>query len=211
MTNGEMLSQKLYELRKKNQLSQEAFADKLGVSRQAVSKWELGESLPDTDNLITIAKLFGVSLDELVGNTVNQSKVPDEEDAAEDDSFFEDEDISHESDSDTTEGDKKGKTKVIIRITYALPYPILVTVAFLLWGFLADAWYVSWTLFLTIPVFDSLIESVKLKKFGKFDYAVLMVFIYLLIGMLFSAWHPYWVIFLTIPIYEGIAAAIDRN
>ena len=69
MTNSETLGNKLYRLRKNAGLSQEALADKLGVSRQAVSKWECGESLPDTDNLITISKLFGTSLDELVGNT----------------------------------------------------------------------------------------------------------------------------------------------
>ena len=47
-------------------LSQEALAEKLGVSRQAVSKWERSESSPDTDNLIALAKLYGVSLDELL-------------------------------------------------------------------------------------------------------------------------------------------------
>ena len=69
MTNGEALGNKLYELRKQAGLSQEAFAEKLGVSRQAVSKWECGASLPDTDNLITIADLYNVSLDELIGRS----------------------------------------------------------------------------------------------------------------------------------------------
>ena len=68
MTNAEILGNKLLELRKKFGLSQEELAEKLDVSRQAVSKWERGESLPDTDNLITISKLYDVSLDELVGN-----------------------------------------------------------------------------------------------------------------------------------------------
>ena len=47
-------------------LSQEALAAQLGVSRQAVSKWERSESSPDTDNLIALAALYGVSLDELL-------------------------------------------------------------------------------------------------------------------------------------------------
>lgn len=46
--------------------SQEALAGKLGVSRQAVSKWERGEASPDTDNLIALAALYGVTLDELL-------------------------------------------------------------------------------------------------------------------------------------------------
>ena len=52
--------------RKQAGLSQEALADKLGVSRQAVSKWERAESLPDTDNLIALAALYGLTLDELL-------------------------------------------------------------------------------------------------------------------------------------------------
>lgn len=57
---------RLYELRKKNNLSQEELAEKLGVSRQAVSKWERSEASPDTDNLIALAKIYGLSLDELI-------------------------------------------------------------------------------------------------------------------------------------------------
>ena len=57
---------RLYELRKKHNLSQEELAEKLGVSRQAVSKWERSEASPDTDNLIALAKLYQLSLDELV-------------------------------------------------------------------------------------------------------------------------------------------------
>ncbi|MBO4618012.1 MAG: helix-turn-helix transcriptional regulator [Lachnospiraceae bacterium] len=57
---------KLYELRKQKGLSQEELAGRLNVSRQTISKWEVGESTPDMDNLVSISELFGVSLDELV-------------------------------------------------------------------------------------------------------------------------------------------------
>jgi len=57
---------RLYELRKEKGLSQEELAEKLGVSRQAVSKWERSEASPDTDNLIALAKIYGLTLDELV-------------------------------------------------------------------------------------------------------------------------------------------------
>ena len=60
------IADRLVELRKKNGLSQEQLADKLGLSRQAVSKWERAEASPDTDNLICLAKLYGVSLDDLL-------------------------------------------------------------------------------------------------------------------------------------------------
>ena len=62
------IANKLVELRKKNGYSQEELAAKLGLSRQAISKWERAEASPDTDNLICLAKLYGVSLDELLKN-----------------------------------------------------------------------------------------------------------------------------------------------
>ncbi len=57
---------KLYELRKQKGLSQEELANRLNVSRQTISKWEVGESAPDMEKLIAISELFDISLDELV-------------------------------------------------------------------------------------------------------------------------------------------------
>lgn len=57
---------KLYELRKQKGFSQEELANRLNVSRQTVSKWEVGDSTPDMEKLIAISDLFGISLDELV-------------------------------------------------------------------------------------------------------------------------------------------------
>ncbi len=58
--------ERLTKYRKKYGYSQEALAEKLGVSRQAISKWETGESAPDTDNLIALAKLYNVKIDDLL-------------------------------------------------------------------------------------------------------------------------------------------------
>lgn len=57
---------KLYNLRKQKGLSQEELANRLNVSRQTVSKWEVGDSTPDMEKLIAISDLFEMSLDELV-------------------------------------------------------------------------------------------------------------------------------------------------
>lgn len=68
------MAQRLVDRRKAAGLSQEALAAQLGVSRQAVSKWERSESSPDTDNLIALAALYGVSLDELLyGEAANDA------------------------------------------------------------------------------------------------------------------------------------------
>lgn len=68
------MAQRLVDRRKAAGLSQEALAAQLDVSRQAVSKWERSESSPDTDNLIALAALYGVSLDELLyGQAANDA------------------------------------------------------------------------------------------------------------------------------------------
>ncbi len=67
---------KLYELRKQKGLSQEELAGRLNVSRQTISKWEVGESAPDMDNLVSISELFGVSLDELVLDKTPKQEQP---------------------------------------------------------------------------------------------------------------------------------------
>lgn len=60
------IAQRLAEFRRARGYSQESLARDLGLSRQAVSKWERAESSPDTENLIALARLYGVSLDELL-------------------------------------------------------------------------------------------------------------------------------------------------
>ena len=61
-------SEKLLELRKKQGMSQEELAEKLEVSRQAVSRWEQGSAMPDMINLSKISKLFGVTADYLIND-----------------------------------------------------------------------------------------------------------------------------------------------
>lgn len=71
MTVGE----KLLKLRKEHDLTQEQFAELLKVSRQSVSKWELGTAYPDTEKLIRISKLFQCSLDYLLKDEVEQMDI----------------------------------------------------------------------------------------------------------------------------------------
>ena len=73
------IADRLVKLRKKYGYSQEELADKLGLSRQAVSKWERAEASPDTDNLICLAKLYGVSLDELLATDEDIDTIVEEQ------------------------------------------------------------------------------------------------------------------------------------
>ena len=65
------LGKKIAELRKKNNLSQEELAEKVGVARQTISKWEIGVTTPDINQVKIISKIFNISIDELVDNDIN--------------------------------------------------------------------------------------------------------------------------------------------
>ena len=66
------LGKQISELRKKANLSQEQLAEKVGVSRQTISKWELGETAPDIKQAQILSQIFKVSLDELTGNDTKE-------------------------------------------------------------------------------------------------------------------------------------------
>lgn len=70
------IGMKIQENRSKNGFSQEMLADKLGVSRQSVSKWEIGQTLPEVDKIIAMSKLFSITTDELLAINENLFSKP---------------------------------------------------------------------------------------------------------------------------------------
>lgn len=128
------IANRLYELRKKSNYSQEELADKIGVSRQAVSKWERAEASPDTDNLILLAKLYNVSLDELL--STGEPVEPSEKQTV-------------YGQEETDKEDRPGN------VWLAFPYPIFVTIIYLFIGFVFNLWHPGWLLFITIPLYYS--------------------------------------------------------
>lgn len=70
-------SEKLIGLRRREGLSQERLADRLGVTRQSVSKWEGGAAMPELEKLIALSELFGVSVDYLIKEAVEEPKPPE--------------------------------------------------------------------------------------------------------------------------------------
>ena len=87
------LGQRIQELRKQQGLSQEALGEALGVSRQAVSKWELDNGIPELDTLIAMSRLFGITVGQLLGV----------EEASENDSANNKDDITRDTDDDRIE------------------------------------------------------------------------------------------------------------
>ena len=69
------LGNSLYKYRKKKGLSQEEVAEKLGVSRQTISKWETEETVPDIYQAKKLAKIYGLSLDELIDADLDQKEI----------------------------------------------------------------------------------------------------------------------------------------
>ena len=67
------IGNKILELRKMNNLSQEKLAEQVGVARQTISKWELGETSPDLKQSKKLSEIFNISLDELVDSSKNKT------------------------------------------------------------------------------------------------------------------------------------------
>jgi len=125
-----ILSEKIIHLRKQNGWSQEQLAEQLNVSRQSVSKWESGASIPDLDKIIKLSKIFGVSTDYLIKDEI-------EEDASEiiPDVYEEDElTISLDEANAYMNLVEKAKSKIALGVSLCILCPI----PFLLLGGLAE-------------------------------------------------------------------------
>jgi len=214
---------RLAEMRRAHGYSQEELAEKLNVSRQAVSKWERAESSPDTDNLIALAQLYGVSLDVLLGlqlppaaraaaeadeaeeyeapaeeSPVEQpeaAEIPAEDDPLPNGSYYEH--VAQQA-AQEAEAAAEEAARDRARRRANTPYPLLVTVAYLVLGFVFHQWHPGWIIFLTIPLFylpDS--ERKPIRLLGN---PVMVTIIYLLLGTVCNLWHPGWLVFLLIPL-----------
>ena len=214
------IGEKLYNHRKNAGFSQEELAEKIGVSRQAVSKWERDESSPDTNNLIALAKLYNISLDDLVlGETSSkQEEAPTNDKVDISPAGIQVE--SHTGDKDgvnvTENGHivfpKKQIDSRAYRFFKRFPYPIITVIAYLLFGSLEilGGWGLGWLVFLTIPLYYTLIDAIARKNAGEFCYPVLVVMLYMYFGMVKEWWHPGWIMFLTIPVYYFLADFIGK-
>ena len=214
------IANRLAELRKQHGLSQEELADKLGVSRQAVSKWECGESSPDTDNLIALAKIYGMSLDELLGNPVHEqkeeTKPEPEPEVVNAEIVDEDEHLNECADDD----EPKGAFRIAQTIVNGAG-GLIALITFLLLGFFWHGptgnlgWASGWTVFLLPVIISSILLCIEKRRITRFAYPVFIVALYCDMGIIGGAygvnlWHPYWFLFLTIPIFYIIAGSLDH-
>ena len=195
------IANRLVKLRKKHGLSQEELADKLGISRQAVSKWERAESSPDTDNLICLAKLYGVSLDELLDCDRDIDDIADEKRR---DSEEKKEEKKKEGtvykDKNTTVNIEGGRIHVVTEdeeVTVGL-----------------DGIHVN-TKDEKISLGKNMVVNEGNKSVEKTltsIYTILVLLAFLILGFTIpSTWAVSWCLFLTIPVFSSIFKAIRRK
>lgn len=225
------IANRLVQLRKQHGYSQEELAAKLGLSRQAVSKWERAEASPDTDNLIMLSRVYGVSLDELL-KTDEPIPEPEHDKGVKvtingkplrfnkDDGFFfsyGDDDDNGCADCSDAQIDADGH--IVIEhgektFWQEFPFSIFVAILYLGLGFAFGLWHPGWMVFLTIPAYSSIVGWFSGRRrhcfLRAFPYTILMVIAFLCMGCIWGLWHPGWILFLTIPMYYAIVKPIDR-
>lgn len=214
-------AKKLIALRKYYSLSQEALAEKLGVSRQAVSKWERGEASPDTDNLLSLSSLYGVSLDDLLGEKTTEEIIAGLEERKKESSSEEKTEETTPPEKETPPeffSDEKKKEETKERTSFydlgkkllKFPYFLIALILFLMIGFSTHKWHPAWMLFLTIPTYYitawAFTAKTKKRMFLMLPVYLYVVILFLLMGFTASLWHPMWIIFLLIPAYYWFVA-----
>ena len=195
------IADRLIQLRKSHGFSQETLADKLGISRQAVSKWERAEASPDTDNLIALAEIYGMTLDQLLDTSKDTYVVGGK-------------DKKKKEKKPLNEMQLQGKKllKIFPIVTFAI-------VAFYVAvGFLFDMWSPLWIIFLFIPLFFTTALALlagRTKRIALLlltgSVALLAVIVFLFAGMLFDLWAVAWIVFLAIPVYAYLAFIMTKN
>ena len=220
------IANRLVNMRKSHNLSQEALAEKLGISRQAVSKWERAEASPDTDNLILLARLYGVSLDDLLQTDDEIPKVEPSNDGF--DNTRNDNMSNHSSDysnnysSDYTEqgtygdGASSDSDSDYVHVGFRGIH---------VKGKDGEV-HVGWD---GIHVDDrGNGDKVHIDKKGiyvngekydkdyfahhaHFPVALIVAIVYVVIGCIWGAWHPGWLLFFVIPIWYSLVEAIEKK
>lgn len=192
------IANRLVQLRKDHNLSQEALAAQIGISRQAVSKWERAEASPDTDNLMALAELYGMTLDDLL-NTVNDKY-----------------EISKPEEEDTQKVKEPKLPRQLLGIKMVkFPAPIIIVALYLILGFSLNYWHPGWLVMLLIPIYYCIGAALCCRKkkamLLTMPYPIVVVAIYLLLGFTFLWWHPAWIIFLTIPLYYWLISVFYKE
>lgn len=195
-----MTANRLQQLRKENGYSQEVLAEKLGISRQSVSKWERAESSPEIDNLMALSKIYGLTIDELLDVSGDRVIVKN---------------------TGKKEVDFKGKMKSLLskandfgiypetaKKLMVFPFPIIVAFLYVALSMAFKIWHPLWIIFMTIPIYYRFAIACKANNKKVFALLIpvpeMVVTIYLLLGIAFSVWGYASLLFLIIPLFYWV-------
>ncbi len=198
------IAQRLAELRRAKGYSQEALAHELGLSRQAVSKWERAESSPDTENLIALARLYGVSLDDLLNvdaDIVDDIAFEKAERARAD---AEEAERKRADDEEATRRQEDRERAVAQAAAAATRASEAAARA-------ADA-AVSASAHVAMGERDAVPAPEGPRRRGpwrSFPYSIFVTILFFVFGFVLRSWTTAWLVFLTIPIYRWIAGILD--
>ena len=187
------LGNKLIELRKQKNLSQEEVAEKLGVTRQTISKWETNQSTPDFDKIVPICKLYNIETEELL--TGNKKETDNENNKIVCDYA----------------NNKKKRAKVIC-ISIFLFFLALAWIIVTSEVLMSDSVIVvGFFLFIILGVInliynlsdipaseEKIVKKINKKKIHKYDdiISILFTLIYLSVSFITGAWHITWLIWI---------------
>ena len=192
-----MTANRLQQLRKENGYSQEVLAEKLGISRQSVSKWERAESSPEIDNLMALSKIYGLTIDELLDVSCDKVIVKN---------------------TGKKEHDFKGKMKSLLskandfgiypnaaKKLLIFPFPIIVVFLYVALSMAFKIWHPLWIIFMTIPIYYRFAIACKANNKKVFALLIpvpeMVVTVYLLLGISVGVWGYASLLFLIIPLF----------
>ena len=195
-----MTANRLQQLRKANGYSQDVLAEKLGISRQAVSKWERAESSPSVDNLIDLAKLYGITVDEMLNTDGDRVVIKTQNNTKKD--------IIGKLKSLISKPNDFGIYPELARKLVKFPFFLVVTILYVVLCFVTKLWHPLWIMFLALPIYYQF--ALACKGGNKKVFMLLLpipeiiVTVFLILGFAFGIWKYAWILFLLLPIYYWI-------
>lgn len=199
------LGEKLFELRKAKNLTQDDMAEKLNVTRQTVSKWETNQSTPDFDKIMPLCELFGIGVEELL-----TGKKPEESQEKKEEKVLTRQEVKERS-------AKVVSISIFIYIAavaflmIAIPVqhanPIIASAVFLLLIGWATARIIK--NYMSIPKFEKTKAEKKQDKIQKQINGIvssICVAIYFIVSFITLAWHITWIIF----VIDGLICQVIR-
>lgn len=201
-------------LRKKKGMTQEELAECMYVSRQTVSRWETDSVYPDVETVIKLCEVLECDMETLVRGDASKEK--------------ENEPAPVQEQEQQPEVKMVPRRNAVLKAVTDMLFP-LVTVAYLIMGFVWDLWHPGWLIFVAAAVLSPLLSAINRPKlrpklkgshFGPavdwdrinaaFCAIVFLVAIpaYLVMGFLWDLWHPGWLIFVAATVLCGISSVL---